>query len=97
MTQRAEAQGVGTAQAYYQRTLWLILFGLLHGYLLSSHDILFLYGVCGLLVYLLRKKSPRVLLTLGVLALAVSSGLYLCPGLTVPLWPPDAVRQVTDT
>jgi uncharacterized protein len=96
MTQRAEAQGVGAAQTYYRRTLWLILFGLLHGYLLSSHDILFGYGVCGLLVYPLRKKLPRVLLTLGVLALAVASGLYLCLGLTLPLWPPDAVRQVTD-
>src|SRR5262249_33509972 len=97
MTQRAEAQGVGAARTYYRRMLWLILFGLVHGYLLSSHDILFGYGVCGLLVYPLRKKSPRVLLTLGVLALAVQSGLYLCLGLTLPLWPPDAVRHVTDT
>src|SRR5262249_36773560 len=97
MTQRAEAQGVGAARAYYRRTLWLILFGLLHGYLLSSHDILFLYGVCGLLVYLLRKKSPRRLLMLGLLALAVPSGLYFVLGLTLPLWPPDAVRQVTES
>jgi uncharacterized protein len=96
ITQRAEARGVGAARTYYRRTLWLILFGLLHGYLLSSHDILFSYGVCGLLVYLLRKKSPRVLLMLGLLALAIPSGLYLCLGLTLPLWPPDAVRQVTD-
>ena len=97
MTQRAEAQGFGAARAYYRRTLWLILFGLLHGYLLSSHDILFLYGVCGLLVYLLRKKSPRRLLMLGLLALAVPSSLYFVLGLTLPLWPPDAVRQVTES
>jgi uncharacterized protein len=46
ITQRAEARGVGAARTYYRRTLWLMLFGLLHGYLLSSHDILFSYGVC---------------------------------------------------
>ena len=97
MTQRAEAKSFSTARVYYRRTLWLILFGLLHGYLLWYGDILFLYGVCGLLVYLLWKKSPRGLLLLGLLALAVPSGMLFVLGLTTPLWPPDAVRQVTES
>jgi uncharacterized protein len=58
MTQRAEAKGVSAARAYYRRTPWLLPFGLLHGYLLWCGDILFLYGVCGLLIQPGRNASP---------------------------------------
>lgn len=42
-TDKAEAKGSKSAGIHYRRTLWLLLFGLLHGYFLRSGGILF-YG-----------------------------------------------------
>ena len=59
---------------YYRRTLLLILFGLIDGYLLLWHgDILFFYGVAGLLLFFVRGWQPRRLFIVGVLILTVLS------------------------
>ena len=50
---------------------WLLVIGLLHAHLLWSGDILFLYAVCGMLVYPLRHQPPRRLVALGAALLAV--------------------------
>src|SRR5262245_1172627 len=55
MTAKAEQSGVRPARLHFRRMGWLVLFGLLHGYLLWSGDILFSYGMCGLFLYLFRK------------------------------------------
>ena len=46
---RAERRGAGieAADIYYRRTMWLIVFGLLHAHLIWSGDILYGYGVVG--------------------------------------------------
>jgi uncharacterized protein len=42
--------------------IWLVLFGLIHAHLiLWMGDILYLYGFCGMLVYLLRNMNPKYL------------------------------------
>jgi uncharacterized protein len=47
---------------FYRRMFWLILFGLVHAHLLLWFgEILFLYGVCGMIVYLFRNLKPRYL------------------------------------
>ena len=47
---------------FYRRMLWLVLFGIIHAHLiLWIGDILYLYGVCGMLVYLLRNVRPNYL------------------------------------
>jgi uncharacterized protein len=51
------------ADIHYRRMLWLLLFGLIHGYLIWWGDILYPYAMCGLVLYPLRKLSPRILLT----------------------------------
>jgi uncharacterized protein len=80
MTERAEMRQARLAGAYYRRCLWLMVFGLLHGYGLWMGDILFMYGVCGLLLYPLRRRSPRTLLILGLILVLV--GLPLWAGLS---------------
>jgi uncharacterized protein len=55
LTDRLEKQGgsIEVANIYFRRTLWLILFGLLHAYLLLWYsEILFDYGLMGLLLFL---------------------------------------------
>jgi uncharacterized protein len=71
MAGRADARGVALGWVYYRRVLWLLVIGALHAYLLSMADVLVLYAECGLLLYPLRRRSPRTLIILGVLALLV--------------------------
>jgi uncharacterized protein len=48
---------------FYRRMFWLLLFGLIHAHLiLWIGDILYLYGICGMLVYLFRNANPKYLL-----------------------------------
>ena len=91
MASRREATGRGSAGLHYRRMGWLLVFGLLHAYLLWYGDILYSYAVCGLLIFLLRKLPPWLLLLIGIGAAAVTSGIEVFSGLTMPLWPQEAV------
>jgi uncharacterized protein len=62
-----------TAGFYYRRTAWLILIGLLHAHLIWSGDILYTYGVIGLLLYPLRRLSARKLIIAGVVIIVLHS------------------------
>jgi uncharacterized protein len=47
---------------FYRRMFWLVIFGLIHAHLLLwIGDILYLYGICGMIVYLLRNVKPAYL------------------------------------
>ena len=72
---------------HYRRLAWLGLIGLLHAHLLWPGDILFLYAVCGMLVYPLRGLSPRTLVLAGAASLAVASAFSLFTGASMPYWP----------
>lgn len=70
----ARSDGLRPADLYFRRTLWLIVFGLVNAYvLLWDGDILFYYGVTGLVLFVFRNLSPRRLIVLAVAALAVQS------------------------
>ena len=43
--------GITVAEYYYRRLLWLVFFGLLNAYvLLWPGDILYFYGLCGMII-----------------------------------------------
>src|SRR4029077_3571308 len=66
-----EKAGKSVTWLFYRRMLWLVLFGLIHAHLiLWVGDILYLYGFCGMLVYLFRRVKP-IFLVLGVPLVAV--------------------------
>lgn len=66
----------GSARIYYRRLGFLMLFGLFDLFvLLWPADILFIYALCGLLLYPLRKLKPRSLLLLALLVFSVQGGL----------------------
>src|SRR5262245_64012462 len=68
---KKEQAGRSVTGLFYRRMFWLILFGLIHAHLiLWIGDILYLYGFCGMLVYLFRKVKPAYLV-LGVSIVAV--------------------------
>ena len=63
---KKEQAGRSVTGLFYRRMFWLVLFGLIHAHLiLWIGDILYLYGFCGMLVYLFRKVKP-IYLVLGV-------------------------------
>ncbi len=67
---KPDMEPAAARRLYYRRTGLLILFGLFNAYaLLWVGDVLFIYGVAGLLLFLFRNLSPRALLfwALGVL------------------------------
>ena len=95
MTERVEARGDGR-RVHYRRMGWLLVIGLLHAHLLWSGDILFVYAVCGMLVYPLRRQPAGRLLVLGVAMLAVASAYSVVTGLTLPYWPEEARSGLTE-
>src|SRR4029077_4428830 len=68
---KKEQTGKPVTGLFYRRMFWLILFGLIHAHLiLWIGDILYLYGFCGMIVYLFRNVRPTWLV-LGVPLVAV--------------------------
>lgn len=77
---RLEARaGQITARAtYYRRTFVLIAFGLVNAYiLLWPADILFVYGLAGLLLYPMRRLGTPMLIGIALLALAVPAAMRI--------------------
>jgi uncharacterized protein len=75
-TSRLERAGVGlhSADLYFRRNIWLIIFGLVNAYvLLWNGDILFYYGVVALFLYVFRNLSARTLLRMAIPLLCVQS------------------------
>ena len=94
LTRRIEAAGRSSARIFYRRTFWLLVFGLLHAYLIWYGDILVLYAVCGFLVFLLRKLSPARLLLIGLLVIAIGSAIFVFSGWSMQFWPPSQIEQM---
>ena len=67
-----EKSGRSATGLFYRRMLWLTLFGLAHAHLLLwMGDILYFYGLIGMLAFLFRRVAPRWL-ALGVPLVAVA-------------------------
>jgi uncharacterized membrane protein YeiB len=71
-TERAEARGAPVAGLYYRRQLWLLLFGIIHTYGFWFGDVLTTYSVCAMVLFPLRRLSPRLLLAGGFLVFSVA-------------------------
>lgn len=83
----AAAAGRNAAGAHYSRMFWLAIFGLVHFYLIWFGDILFLYAMCGLLLFLFRNLSVKALLLWSIPFFLIGIGL---PG---SLWSSLAMAQ----
>jgi uncharacterized protein len=73
LTTRLEKAGrADAADIYYRRALWLVVFGLIHAYLiLWVGEILYSYGLTALFLYPLRNLAPRTLLKAAAAVLVV--------------------------
>ncbi len=72
MNKKEVPGGPSVAEYYYRRLLWLVAFGLLNQYvLLWFGDILFFYGLMGMILYAFRNSSPKVLWILGLVCMGI--------------------------
>jgi uncharacterized protein len=71
-SERVAARGVGFNALYLRRVGILALFGLAHGVLLYSAEVLTGYAIAGLLLLALQKVSAKNLLRIGLVLLAIS-------------------------
>jgi uncharacterized protein len=67
MVQRSDARGTSLTGIYYRRICWLLVFGLLHAFLLWDGDILVPYALCGFVLYPFRRLRPGLQILLGAL------------------------------
>jgi len=93
MTARAADRGVKPAAFHYRRMLALVVFGLIHAYLIWDGDILVLYSICGALVYPFRKLRPSILLGLGLLSLVIGSSVMVAAGVFLPQGSAEGMQE----
>ncbi len=66
--------GIEAANIYFRRITWLLVFGLIHGYLLLwVGEILYDYAIMGFLIFSFRKLVPQKLIIIAVLLLCVGT------------------------
>jgi uncharacterized protein len=94
LSSHLEARNVPPSRIFIRRSLWLMLFGVLHAYLLWSGDILFSYAVCGLAVFPLRNWPWKRLIAVGLVAVSVSSIVYLVYVHVMNSWPTTKVQAL---
>lgn len=73
---RMEKKGAGikAADIYFRRLMWLLLFGLIHSYiLLWTGEILFSYALMGFLVYSFRNLAPKKLILIAAFLFAAGT------------------------
>jgi uncharacterized protein len=94
MAERMEATGRRPGPVHYRRMVILLLIGLAHAWLLWTGDILFAYAMCGLLVYLFRRRRAGTLVVLGILSLGVTTAFAVLSQISLPYWPPEQVAEM---
>jgi uncharacterized protein len=68
--------GINAANIYFRRLIWLLIFGLIHGYLLLwTGEILYDYALMGFLVFSFRNLPPIKLTFIAVLLFSIG-GLW---------------------
>jgi uncharacterized protein len=66
--------GINAADIYFRRITWLLIFGLIHGYLLLwVGEILFDYALMGFLVYSFRNVAPKKLIVAALVLFCIGT------------------------
>jgi uncharacterized protein len=66
--------GINAANIYFRRITWLLVFGLIHGYLLLwTGEILFEYALMGFLVFSFRNLAPKKLILIAISLLTIGT------------------------
>jgi uncharacterized membrane protein YeiB len=101
----AGAKGQSAASIHYRRMVWLLVFGLLHLYLVWFGDILASYALVGMIAWFFHGHSNRALIRWGIALLGVqlliftglsAAAFMLREAATAPGAPAEAVAGWND-
>nr|MBA2466394.1 DUF418 domain-containing protein [Sphingomonas sp.] len=97
--QLAQKAGDSPRRVTFRRLWWLLVFGLLHYFLIWYGDILIGYALIGMLAWFFRDKEPRVLVRWGigllVVQLLVMGGLaFMIHSLSAAMAAPNPSAEV---
>ena len=95
MSAHRDAEGQKVLGVHYRRMVLLLLFGLMHAYLIWYGDILVPYAICGMIVVWVRGWSPKWLLVSGSALLVFGSMFHVLLGVAAHYVPEvaDGVRE----
>jgi uncharacterized protein len=66
--------GINAADIFFRRILWMLVFGLIHGYLLLwTGEILYSYALMGFLVYSFRHLAPKKLFIAAAVLISIGT------------------------
>ncbi|WP_196157007.1 DUF418 domain-containing protein [Reinekea sp. G2M2-21] len=91
-SERAEDKHIPAAKLHKRRMGWLLLFGLIHGHLIWSGDVLFSYAVCGFWAVLFRQQSVRTLWTVGLVLISIPTVFDLLSQSALSTMPTDELQ-----
>lgn len=98
---KLQSSGRNSLVFYYSRIFWLMIFGMLHSLLLWEGDILFYYGLCGIILYPLWRLPASLQFGLGTLVFgsallfdllgqrAMDSWSQFDVDALIPMWSPE--------
>lgn len=92
-TDKVEEKGRSALAFHMRRNGWLLVFGLLHAYLLWVGDILVTYALCSVWLFFVRKWSARSLIIASGLSLLVLLLVDALMGLSVPYWTAEDLTE----
>lgn len=99
--ERAEAEGRDSASIHFRRMFWLLVFGLLHLYLVWFGDILHSYALVGMIAWFFSDKESGALVRWGIGLLTVqlmvfasmAAGAFYLQEAAAAGAPAEAVRE----
>ena len=92
--ERAVSKGKKAGALHYRRTRWLLVFGLIHAYLIWRGDILVAYSLCAFFVFIFRERKPKTLFILGAVLFVIPAILFIGSSLSYPYWPEENVADL---
>lgn len=73
LNKKDKPEGATVTEYYFRRLAWLVGFGLLHAYVFQwTGEILFFYGLMGMILFPFRNLSAKWLWGLGLLCIAIN-------------------------
>lgn len=96
-TNNLSAKGKPERPLHFRRMGWLLLFGLIHGYVFWYGDILFSYALCGFILFFFRNRSVRSLLIIAGILLLIGSLLNIATGMAIATLPEKALAGILES
>ena len=92
-TDKVEEKGRSALAFHMRRNGWLLVFGLLHAYLLWVGDILVTYALCSVWLFFVRKWSARSLFIASGVSVLLLLLMDAVMGLSVPYWSAEDLTE----